>query len=85
MTENSQDQPTTRRTLEVRLGTDEDLARHFGSRGLLIGFPVTPTASTPPSSPTQSEPLSDSRFLEDPDDPTFASPRVPSRGTSSNS
>ena len=85
MTENSQPQPTTRRTLEVHSGTDEDLERHFGPSKLLIGFPVTPTQPTPPTSPTPNERLSDSRFLEDPDDPTFASPRVPSRDTSNNS
>jgi len=34
--------------LRVRLATEKDLARHFGSSGLLIGFRVTANEPTPP-------------------------------------
>ncbi len=51
--ENSRPLKPTTRTLRVRLGTDEDLARDFGSSRLQIGFPVTPTPPTEPSSRTR--------------------------------
>jgi hypothetical protein len=54
LSSDSPKQPTTKRTFPVRSATDADRERAFGSRGLLIGFPVTPNEQ-PPSSPTPSE------------------------------
>jgi hypothetical protein len=50
--------------MPVRSATDEDLELLFGSGRLVIGFPVTPNESTPPSSP----PAGDDHSTEVPDE-----------------
>jgi hypothetical protein len=48
----SSKQPNTKKPSRVRLGTQEDLRKDFGSAGLLIGSPVRPTPSSSATSET---------------------------------
>jgi hypothetical protein len=52
---NSETPEERTRTFPVISATDEDLERFFGSRKLVIGFPVKPNEPTPPSSAAASD------------------------------
>jgi hypothetical protein len=46
-----------KKPLRVRLGTQEDLIKDFGSSGPLLGSPVRPTPSTSATSETPEPPV----------------------------